>query len=269
MNPSSTRDAFALPRLIAAACLLTAAATTAAAAVGEGSAGPPDPLQSPAWEVMRERFFNGQRVVFDDRVKVIAPDNAENPVAVPVMVDAQALGKVSEIVVIADLNPIQKILSMNPVRAQPDVAFRFKVEQSTPIRAAARTEDGVWHIGGRWLNAAGGGCTTASLGTGGGLWQGHLGEMKARLWARDGGGGERLRLRIIHPMDTGLARGIPAFYIDQLTVRDASGAELATLHLHEPVEENPVISLDLDARGPVRIHGHDIQGDRFGGDVAP
>lgn len=226
-----------------------------------------DPLNSPAWGYVRAHFFKGEKVVFDDRVKVIAPERAEDPLAVPVMVEAPGLEGVEEVVVIADLNPIQKILSFEPTHAKPEIAFRFKVQQSTPIRAAMRTGDGVWHFGGVWLSAAGGGCTTPSGGSSG-LWQGHLGELNARLWPRDNDL-QRLRLRVIHPMDTGLADGIPAFYIDRITVRDASGMALATVHTFEPVSENPVISLDLHNQGPVRVDGHDIQGNTFGAEIQP
>lgn len=231
-------------------------------------AGPADPLNSPSWNFIRARFFKDESIVFDERVRVFAPKSAEDPLDVPVMIEAAGLDDVEEVVVIADLNPIQKILSLKPKHAAPGLSFRFKVEQSTPIRAAMRTKDGVWHFGGTWLSAAGGGCTTPSGGSSG-LWQGHLGELNARLWPRENIGGERLRLRVIHPMDTGLASGIPAFYIDRITVRDERGLELATLNTYEPIAENPVISLDLKHEGPVRIEGHDIQGNIFGAEIRP
>ncbi len=215
---------------------------------------------------MRARYLEGRPIVFDDRVRVLAPANAENPLDVPVTVAAAGLEGVEEILVIADLNPIQRILSLKPARAVPGLSFRFKVEQSSPIRAAMRTRDGVWHVGGVWLSAAGGGCTTPS-GASRGLFLGQVGAMNGRLWARHGG--ERLRLRVVHPMDTGLAGGIPAFYIDHLVIRDDAGAELATLDTYEPLAENPVISLDLQTRGAVHVAGHDIQGNRFAADVRP
>jgi sulfur-oxidizing protein SoxY len=232
-----------------------------------------DPLNSPGWGAVRERFFKGRNVRFDERVVVLAPKNAEDPLNVPVTVSAAGLDDVEEIVVIADLNPIQKILELRPVRALPGLSFRFKVEQSTPIRAAMLTKDGVWHVGGVWLSAAGGGCTTPS-GASRGVWQGQVGAINGRLWVHPGAGGpetatERLRLRVVHPMDTGLASGIPAFYMDHLVVRDAAGADLAILDTYEPVAENPVVSLDLRNAGSVRVDGHDIQGNRFGAEVRP
>lgn len=239
-------------------------ATTALALVP-----PADPLNSPAWGTIYGRYFKDQKVVFDERVKVVAPASAENPLDVPVQVSADGLEGVEEIVVVADLNPIQKIISYEPVRALPDLSFRFKVEQSTPIRAAARTRDGVWHLGGVWLNAAGGGCTTPSYGSGDPVWQTRLNEISGRLWPNAGAGTQRLRLRLIHPMDTGLANGIPAFYIDRIVFSDAKGETLARVHSFEPISENPVLSFDLKGSGPVRVSGGDIQGNKFSAEIKP
>jgi sulfur-oxidizing protein SoxY len=51
---------------------------------------------------------------------------------------------------------------------------------------------------------------------------------------------------VMHPMDTGLADGIPRFIIEHVDVRDATDDRLlAKMELHEPVSENPFISLDL------------------------
>lgn len=66
--------------------------------------------------------------------------------------------------VFAELNPIHKVLEMEPLRADARIGFRIKVQQATPVRAAALTDDGVWHVGGRVVEAAGGGCTAPSLG---------------------------------------------------------------------------------------------------------
>ncbi len=230
---------------------------------------PSDPLKSPAWGTIYGRYFKDQKVVFDDRIKVIAPANAENPLDVPVQVSAEGLDGVEEIVVVADLNPIQKIISYEPLHASPDLAFRFKVEQSTPIRAAARTRDGVWHIGGVWLSAAGGGCTTPSYGSGDPVWQTRLNEVSGRLWPNAETKTQRLRLRLIHPMDTGLANGIPAFYIDRILLSDAKGEALARVHSYEPISENPVFSFDLKGSGPVRVTGGDIQGNKFSAEIKP
>lgn len=225
-----------------------------------------DPLASPGWRYMLARFLGDAPVQFDSRVEVIAPAAAEDVMAVPVEVRVHDLPNVKQILVFADLNPLPEILRYYPQQAQPQIGFRFKVEQSTPIRAAVLSDDG-WHVGGVWLSASGGGCTTPSAATGSGLWQERLGEISARRWPQPAG--QRVKLQVIHPMDTGLAVGIPRLFIETLNLSDASGALLARIEPHEPIAENPVFSVDLNARGAVRIDGRDLHGNRFAAELQP
>ncbi|AVZ79352.1 quinoprotein dehydrogenase-associated SoxYZ-like carrier [Zoogloeaceae bacteirum Par-f-2] len=230
-----------------------------------------DPLDSVRWQDMRAMFFADAPVVFDERVQVHAPATAENPLDVPVLVDATRLpGVVEEVVVFADFNPIVKALDFQPLGARASLGFRLKLQQSSPVRAAARTADGRWHVGGTWVNTTGGGCTLPSTGSGSTEWQERLNEVSARIWPRIDGG-LRVRLRIIHPMDTGLAPGVPVFHIDTLTLRDAAGAELMRIHPAEPVAENPVFTVDLPpsvAAGPLALVGRDNNGNRIAAEVA-
>ncbi|MES9992785.1 MAG: quinoprotein dehydrogenase-associated SoxYZ-like carrier [Candidatus Thiodiazotropha sp.] len=217
-----------------------------------------DPLKSPMWQDMRRNLLGDSPVIFDDRVRVLAPGNAEDSMNVPVLVDASALGEVSRLLVFAELNPIHKVLEMEPLQANPLVGFRIKVQQATPVRAAALTPDGTWHVAGRIVEAAGGGCTVPSLGSGDSDWASRMGEVVGRLWPNNDA--TRLRLRIMHPMDTGLVPGIPAFHIDRLDFLDATGEPLSRLFLYEPVAENPVITLDLPRRDSVTVVGTDNNG---------
>ncbi|MFO1206635.1 MAG: quinoprotein dehydrogenase-associated SoxYZ-like carrier [Burkholderiales bacterium] len=231
-----------------------------------------DPLASARWEDMRRQFFGDQAVVFDDRVKVTAPQFAEDSMSVPVRVDAEALPEVREIVVFADFNPILKVLEFYPEHAKPQLAFRFKLQQASPVRAAARTGDGVWHVGGTWVDAAGGGCTAPGTGRAAGGWEKLLNEVTGRVWTAPDAG-RRLRLRVMHPMDTGLAPGIPAFYIEQLTLRDERGTTYFRLNTFEPVAENPIFTFDLPARvqssGALVLSGVDNNGNRIASRLTP
>ena len=123
---------------------------------------PADPLNSVMWENMAQRFFPGE-IVFDQRVVVIGPQDAEDQMQVPITVDATQLENVEEIIALADLNPIPHILTLKPERAQPFIGFRVKLEQATPIRVGVRTSDGVWHVNAIYISAAGGGCTAPAL----------------------------------------------------------------------------------------------------------
>jgi len=217
-----------------------------------------DPLDSVRWSEMHQRLLDGAPVVFDERVRVQAPEAAEDSMNLPLWIDASALGEVRRLLVFAELNPIPKVLEMEPLRAAPRIGVRIKVQQSTPIRAAALTADGVWHVGGVLVDAAGGGCTAPSLGSGSADWAERLGEVSARLWRRPGY--SRLRARIVHPMDTGLVAGIPAFYLETLEVRDEAGVALARLALREPVSENPLLTLDLPEVDRIVLQGRDNNG---------
>ena len=234
-----------------------------AAGVASAAEPPADPMKSVMWQQMYRTHFADKPVVFDDRVSVIAPKHAEDQAAIPVTVDASALPGVREIVVIADLNPIQKVLSYQPTQAQPYIAFRFKAEQGTPVRAAALTEDGVWHLGGMYVDAAGGGCTAPALAHGKPDWVSRLAEVRGKIWRKPGQSSAKLRLRIQHPMDTGLADGIPAFYVEELEIQNRDGATLGKLQIYEPVSENPVLTLKPQL-GPdddrVIVKGRDTDG---------
>ncbi len=180
-----------------------------------------DPLASPLWPSIQAKFFQDGQVVFDDRVKVSVPSVVENQAQVPVTVDARALPGVIKLVMVADLNPIQQVLTLAPRKAAPYVAFRMKVEQGTPVRAAAQTADGIWHVGGAYLTAAGGGCTAPALARGEANWSVTLGETHGRVW-RQADGSARVRMRVRHPMDTGLDRKNPAYFIERLEMRAGS-----------------------------------------------
>lgn len=217
-----------------------------------------DPLDSVMWKEMQRSLLGDGPVVFDDQVRVLLPGDAEDSMNVPVLVDATALGEVTRLLVFAELNPIHKILEMEPHQSKPLIGFRIKVQQATPVRAAALTPDGQWHVGGHIVEAAGGGCTAPSLSNDNEDWASRMGEVSGRLWPGDQS--TRLRMRIMHPMDTGLVSGIPAFFINRLELQDNAGDLLTRLFLFEPVSENPVITLDLPKLNMVTVRGEDNNG---------
>lgn len=228
-----------------------------------------DPLGSVNWEYMRREFFPGAEVRFDERVKVVAPATAEDPLQVPVTVDASALPGVEEVVVFADFNPIVQILRFYPEAAPALLGFRIKLQQSSPVRAAARTRDGIWHVGGRWVETVGGGCTAPSFGSASPEWQSHLNEVSGRQWS-EGPNAGRVRLRIVHPMDTGLVAGTPAFHLEEIEFRDAGGRRLMRVRPFEPVSENPVFTLNRgQGGGIIETTGRDNNGNRFTARIAP
>jgi sulfur-oxidizing protein SoxY len=231
-----------------------------------------DPLESARWGDMQRLFFDGAKVVFDPRVHVTSPKVAEDAMNVPVSVNVEGLTEVQEVLVFADFNPILKVLSFQPVRAKPALGFRIKLQQSSPVRAAARTADGMWHIGGTWVQSSGGGCTLPSAGRAAGQWDRLLGQVQGRVWDRSEGD-FRVRLKVIHPMDTGLAPGIPAFYLERLSLTDEQGNAFMEIETFEPVSENPVFTFDIDPRkkpsGALLLTGVDNNGNKVSARIVP
>ncbi|MFL0672175.1 MAG: quinoprotein dehydrogenase-associated SoxYZ-like carrier [Erythrobacter sp.] len=208
---------------------------TPAAALGAAPGS--DPLGSPMWDYHAARVFADAPIVFDDRVTVVVPMLAENQHVVPVTVDARGLADVRRIVIFADLNPIPVAVEYTPLAAQAFIATRIKLDQRTPVRAAVLTGDGVWHVAGEWVDAAGGGCSAPPLSRVRGDWADHLGEMRGGAW--DDGKTTRLRVAFRHPMDTGLVENIPVYNIEQLTISDEAGTPLAQMVIHASVSEDP------------------------------
>lgn len=234
-------------------------------------AGNDDPYRSHPWLEMRRTFLDSAPVGFDERVVVQGPAFAEDPMNVPlsVQVDA-ALGAVERLIVLVDRNPIKEVIEFQPTAALPRIALRFKLEQASPVRAAVKFKAGPyagqWRVGGTWVDSTGGGCTVSGATRKDGTWSQTLGQVSGRLFTqRSESGSARLRLQVMHPMDTGLVAGVPAFFVSRLSVRDGSGRELALLKAFPPVSENPVFSFDFaePPQGGVTVVGVDNNGNRI------
>lgn len=246
----------AAPGQAASPWLFLALLTLAGVAGGDQA----DPLRSSAWPGVQKNLGIAT-LTFDRRVEVLVPEVAEDSLNVPVTVNVH-LPAVRRVLVVADFNPIVTALEFEPLRALPHLTFRLKLQQASPLRALVQTTDGAWFAGGRWVDAAGGGCTAPSLGRSQNNWADTLGQVELRGFAR--GAGERLKFRVMHPMDTGLAPGIPAFHLRRLELRDESGEAWARLAVHEPVSENPIFSLDFAAAPPALwLEGEDNNGNRM------
>jgi sulfur-oxidizing protein SoxY len=253
---------------------LTCALVSAAHAATPAAA---DPFGTLTWPELRREMLGDAPVQFDARVQVQGPAFAEDSMNVPITVSADGLKDIDSIVVFVDRNPIRKVLEYFPLGSLPRVSFRFKLQQASPVRAAVKTRDGVWHVGGVWVDASGGGCTAPGLTRADGSWSKTLGEVSARVFEQstpvDGAGpasaGSRVRVRVMHPMDTGLAAGIPAFFINKLSLRDARGVERLRMLTYEPVSENPIFSFDFADKtiGQLQLLATDNNGNRITGQV--
>ena len=232
-----------------------------------------DPLGTMQWPDLRRQYLGDAPMRFTDAVIVHTPAFADDAMNVPLQIDARALsnvgGGVKRIFVVVDRNPIREVLDFEPMRSLPMLSFRIRLEQGSPVRAMVQTQDGQWHVGGVWAQAAGGGCTVPGASRADGSWKNTLNQVQARMFNNVVEGSRRLRVRVMHPMDTGLVAGIPSFHIERLELLDASGELWWRLALHEPVSENPLITFDMPSEGPhlFRLKGQDNNGNRIDAEV--
>jgi sulfur-oxidizing protein SoxY len=244
------------------ACVMPTAVLAAPVAA---NALPVDPLGSPMWEFHAQRLFGKAQVVFDQAVRVHIPEIAENQRVFPVTVDARALPGVERIVIFADLNPIPVAIEYTTLTSAPFVATRIKLDQRTPVRAAVLTGDGVWHVAGQWIDAAGGGCSAPPVSRVKGDWADHLGEAHAAAWNEEDGQ-TRLRMTFRHPMDTGFVENVAAYNIERLTIRDTDGAVLGQMTVNGSVAEDPAFTVMVRNGGrPIAFVAADSAGLQFVG----
>ena len=113
--------------------LLVAAMLLGIPLQSHGATSDTDPLKSVMWGYMlkNELLAPADDVVFDDRVQVYAPASVEDGMNVPVSVKINGLDDIEEIVVLADHNPIQRVLNFYPGETEPFIAFRMKVQESS------------------------------------------------------------------------------------------------------------------------------------------
>lgn len=222
-----------------------------------------DPLASGMWDYHQIHILGDpDKIRFNDNVIVRAPLSAEDSLNVPVTVDATALGDVEEMVFFVDYGPIPKILTYWPGRAEAKLSFRFKIDQATPLRAAVRTPDGMWHVGSTEIDAAGGGCSAPAAAYADADWEDNLCKVHGRVWPDRG----RVRMVVDHPMDTGLADGIPVFIIETLELSDKAVGTLAKVALYEPVNEDPAFTFyfkDGHLSDEVTLAGRDNNGNEI------
>jgi sulfur-oxidizing protein SoxY len=237
-----------------------------------GHAATADPLGTETWQDILDLEFDGAEVVYDDSFYLLVPETVEEAFSVPVLMNfVDAPFEVVEIALFAENNPFPQVVRVYPHRRLDAVGLNIRLERSTPVRAAAMDPEGVWHIVHQEVFVGTpGGCSAGGGGAGGS----GIGNISMRQFVRTDGE-SRLKVRIAHPMDTGLAtneftgEAIPAYYIDQVTISDDKGS-LAKMLLWASIAANPTFLLDLpETQQSVRISASDTDGDAFEVDAVP
>ena len=225
-----------------------------------------NPVESPTFDDILKRIIQDDKYIFDDKnINIKVPLFADNPVQVPIFVDAKAIKNAKRLILFADLNPIEKIIDMDLVNLLPIVSLNIKVAQETPIRALILDDKGLWHIGSNNIKSFGGGCSVSSVATTDTNFDKLLGKAKGNVFKTPDS--IRLKASIFHPMETGLVFGNSEFYINKITIK-ADDKVLANIDAYSSISENPrfIFETTLESQN-YKIEFFDIDGNKFNMDI--
>ena len=225
-----------------------------------------NPVESPTFDDILKRIIQDDKYIFDDKnINIKVPLFADNPVQVPIFVDAKAIKNAKRLILFADLNPIEKIIDMDLVNLLPIVSLNIKVEQETPIRALVLDDKGLWHIGSNNIKSFGGGCSVSSVASTDTNFDKLLGKAKGNVFKTPDS--IRLKASIFHPMETGLVFGNSEFYINKITIK-ADDKVLANIDAYSSISENPRFIFEtLVESKDYKIEFFDIDGNKFNMDI--
>ncbi|MBU3014154.1 quinoprotein dehydrogenase-associated SoxYZ-like carrier [Poseidonibacter lekithochrous] len=221
-----------------------------------------DPLNSSFWNETIKQMIGDDKYIFDDKnIKINVPSFADNPLQVPIFIDATKIKKATRLLVFADINAIVKVADYHLGQMKAILSLNIKVAQGTPLRAAVLDEDGLWHIGSANINSFGGGCSVASEASQMESFEDLLGKTKSKVWKKDNT--YRIKWSIFHPMETGLFVGNPSFYISEVDIKIDSQT-IGKIDLYGSVSENPRITLETKAGlGAYKLFITDTDGNKF------
>lgn len=225
-----------------------------------------NPVESPTFDDILKRIIQDDKYIFDDKnINIKVPLFADNPVQVPIFVDAKAIKNAKRLILFADLNPIEKIIDMDLVNLLPIVSLNIKVAQETPIRALVLDDKGLWHIGSNNIKSFGGGCSVSSVASTDTNFDKLLGKAKGNVFKTPDS--IRLKASIFHPMETGLVFGNSEFYINKITIK-ADDKVLANIDAYSSISENPRFIFEtLVESKDYKIEFFDIDGNKFNMDI--
>ena len=225
-----------------------------------------NPVASPTFDDILKEIIQNEKYIFDDKnIKIKVPTFADNPIQVPIFVDAKAIKNAKRLIIFADLNPIPKIIDMDLKNLLALISLNIKVAQETPIRALVLDENNLWHIGSNNIKSFGGGCSVSSVSSSNTDFEKLLGNTKGNVFKTDDV--YRLKTSIFHPMETGLVFGNSEFYINKITIK-AEEKVLAKILTYSAISENPRFIFEtLIKSDDYKIEFTDIDGNEFSSDI--
>ena len=201
-------------------------------------------------EGLREAYF-GERPVIqsDDVIELDAPGRADDPAVVPISITAQFPQSddryIRTIYLIVDRNPgaLAGQFHFTPQSGRADLALRIRVNEYTPVRAIAETNDGTLYMSRRFVKGSGG--CAAPIGTDLEAAMARMGKMKLRI---TGGATDAdptlVQLKVRHPNLNGLQMDqltqlyTPAHFVRHVKV-SFEGEEVFSAETSFAISENP------------------------------
>jgi sulfur-oxidizing protein SoxY len=225
-----------------------------------------NPVESPTFDDILKEIIKDEKYIFDDKnINIKVPLFADNPIQVPIFVDAKAIKNAKRLIIFTDLNPIPKVIDMKLGNLLPLISLNIKVAQETPIRALVLDENNIWHIGSNNIKSFGGGCSVSSVSSSNTDFEKLLGKTKGNIFKTDNI--YRLKASIFHPMETGLVFGNSEFYINKIFIK-ADDKILAKIDAYSSISENPrfIFETFVESKN-YKIEFSDIDGNEFSMDI--
>ena len=225
-----------------------------------------NPVESPTFDDILKEIIKDEKYIFDDNnINIKVPLFADNPIQVPIFVDAKAIKNAKRLIIFTDLNPIPKVIDMKLENLLPLISLNIKVAQETPIRALVLDENNIWHIGSNNIKSFGGGCSVSSVSSSNTDFEKLLGKTKGNIFKTDNI--YRLKASIFHPMETGLVFGNSEFYINKISIK-ADDKILAKIDAYSSISENPrfIFETFVESKN-YKIEFSDIDGNEFSMDI--
>lgn len=221
-----------------------------------------DPLNSPMWNDVKKMFLKDEAFVFDSKNIIIkVPSFADNPLQVPIYIDASYYKNASRLILFADLNAIIPIVDMKLFDFKAIISLNMKIAQGTPLRAAIKDKNGLWHIASSQIKSFGGGCSVASEASTLADKESQFGKYKINTFELENR--NRIKLSIYHPMDTGLFIGNPEFFINKIKI-SKNNKTIALLKTYASISENPRFIFETSKGSQkYKIQINDTDGNEF------
>jgi sulfur-oxidizing protein SoxY len=248
-------DDWIAPAAIAA--LLGLAATAPAVLAGNATESAGDASaqeraqQDAAWDgALRMQYFGDRPIAESDDVVVLdAPERAENAAIVPIAIrshapaDGQQAVRTIWLVIDRNPGPLAGTFHVSERNGRADLDLRVRINEYTPVRAIAETNDGALHMSRRFVKASGG-CSAPASGDLDAVLA-RMGQMRIRT--PDGvvpGQPTPVQLLVSHPNLNGLqmdqVTGLytPARFVKEVHVR-FEGDEIFSAETSFAISENP------------------------------